>query len=47
MARFIEKLTSLSVKKINTADCYGDGDGGDFGFALENQEPNLGYFVLI
>ena len=45
MARFIEKLTSLSVKKINTADCY--GDGVDFGFALENQEPNLGYFVLI
>ncbi len=27
MARFIEKLTTLSVKKINTADCYGDGGG--------------------
>ena len=29
MARFIEKLTTLSVKKINTADCYGDGGGGE------------------
>ena len=22
---FIEEQTTLSVKKINTADCYGDG----------------------
>ena len=28
MARFIEKLTTLFVKKINTADCYGDRRGG-------------------
>ena len=27
MARLIEKLTALSVKKINTADCYDDGGG--------------------
>ena len=27
MARLIEKLTALSVKKINTADCYSDEGG--------------------